>query len=65
MEEKIKNYNFQKSSEVLELLEKINMNVMQRRDEIKTMNESDLNIKLETYNNKLNSMRYNVKSIFS
>ncbi len=65
LEEKIKNYNFQKSSEVLELLEKINMNVMQRRDEIKTMNESDLNIKLETYNNKLNSMRYNVKSIFS
>ena len=65
MEEKINYYNFQKSSEVLELLEKINMNVMQRRDEIKTMNESDLNIKLETYNNKLNSMRYNVKSIFS
>lgn len=65
LEEKIKNYNFQKSSEVLELLEKINMNVMQRRDEIKTMNERDLNIKLETYNNKLNSMRYNVKSIFS
>lgn len=65
LEEKIKNYNFQKSSEVLELLEKINMNVMQRRDEIKTTNESDLNIKLETYNNKLNSMRYNVKSIFS
>ena len=64
IDERIKNYTLHKKQEVLELLEKANINIVQRRDEIETSSEQKLSEKLVIYNEKLNSMRYDVRELF-
>lgn len=64
IDERIKNYTLHKKQEVLELLEKANINIVQRRDEIESSSEQKLSEKLVIYNEKLNSMRYDVRELF-
>lgn len=64
IDERIKNYTLIKKQEILELLENANINIIQRRDEIKVTSEQKLNEKLMIYDDKLNSIRYNVRGLF-